>query len=79
VGVSNNRKEEILNFLDMLRTDMGFMIYQKGEERMVSNERWTAKDFVQVIFEIENLDPEYELKLFREVKNKFTDRFGNYI
>ena len=79
MGVSNNRKEEILNFLDMLRTDMGFMIYQKGEERMVSNERWTAKDFVQVIFEIENLDPEYELKLFREVKNKFTDRFGNYI
>ncbi len=63
----------------MLRTDIGFMIYQKGEERMVSNEKWTAKDFVQVIFEIEELDPEYNLKLFREVKNKFTDRFGNEI
>lgn len=74
-----NREEEILNFLDMLRTDIGFMIYQKGEERMVSNEKWTAKDFVQVIFEIEELDPEYNLKLFREVKNKFTDRFGNEI
>ena len=74
-----NREEEILNFLDMLRTDIGFMIYQKGEERMVSNEKWTAKDFVQVIFEIKELDPEYNLKLFREVKNKFTDRFGNEI
>ncbi len=61
----------------MLRTDMGFMIYQEGEERMTSNEKWLANDFVQAIFELEELDPEYNLILFRQVKKKFVDRFGN--
>ncbi len=73
----NDRKKEILNFLDMLRTDMGFMIYQEGEERMTSNENWLANNFVQAIFELEELDPEYNLKLFRQVMKKFVDRFGN--
>ncbi len=72
-----NREEEILKFLDMLRIDLGFMIYQEGEKKMICNENWNANDFVQAIFELEELDQEYNLKLFRQIKNKFTDRFGN--
>ncbi|MEO9884489.1 MAG: hypothetical protein ABJR05_10275 [Balneola sp.] len=53
------------------------MIYQEGEKKMICNENWNANDFVQAIFELEELDQEYNLKLFRQIKNKFTDRFGN--
>ncbi|MFY0683177.1 MAG: hypothetical protein JXR20_01395 [Balneola sp.] len=63
----------------MLRTDMGFEIYNDGEGRMLGKEKWQADDFVYNIFELEGLDPELNLKLFRQVKRKFTNRFGNEI
>jgi len=72
-----NLEAEIKSFLDEICLDMGFCLSPKDIEFMLSRKQYIADDFIREIFDIEGLSPDLELKLFRQVKKRFTDRYGN--
>jgi hypothetical protein len=72
-----NLEIELKRFLDEICVDMGFCLPQKEIESLVSRKHYVADDFVREIFDIEGLNPDLELTLFRQVKKRFTDRYGN--
>jgi len=42
-------------------------------------ESFTADEFVIEVFEAEGMNPQNNLHLSRQLKRKFTDRFGNQL
>lgn len=73
------REKELLNLLNLLRTKMGFFITNDQENRIISIQPLHAQKYVDEVFEAENMNPQHNLNLSRQVKRMFTDRFGNLI
>ena len=57
--------------------DMGICLPSKGIELLISRKQYIADNFAREIFAMEGLSPDLELKLFRQVKRRFTDKYGN--
>lgn len=68
---------EIRRFLDKICVDFGFCLPQADVDRLSSRDEYVADDFIREIFEIEGLNPDLNLRLFRQVKVQFTDKYGN--
>ncbi|HHH44846.1 MAG TPA: hypothetical protein ENK49_11975 [Gammaproteobacteria bacterium] len=68
---------EIRGFLDKICVEIGFCLPPKDIEMLASRKQYIADDFIREIFEIEGLNPDMELKLFRQAKKIFTDIYGN--
>jgi len=58
---------------------MGFMIYDEDEKNIINTKVITSEEFATKILQAEDMDPEYNLKLFRQVRNKFREKFGSQI
>jgi hypothetical protein len=74
-----NREKELKKLIDVMRVDMGFMIYDEDEQNIIDTKVITSEEFATKILQAEDMDPEYNLKLFRKVRNKFTEKFGSQV
>jgi hypothetical protein len=73
------REKELRKLIDVMRVDLGFMIYDEDEENIIDTKVITSEEFATKILQAEDLDPEFNLKLFRQVRNKFREKFGSQI
>ncbi len=74
-----NLEKEIRGFLDEICTELGFCLPPKKIENLATRKFYHADEFVRDVFEAEEMNPDSELHLFRQVKRKFTDRFGSEV
>ena len=74
-----NIEKEISIFLNELCVNFGIYDPLYNLEYFVSKEYYEVNDFVREIFLAEELAPDLQLKLFRQVKRMFTARFGSEI
>lgn len=74
-----NLKIEMRKYLNDICVDLGFCLPPKEIDELISRNEYEVNQFVKEIFAIENMDPNFELQLFRQVKKMFTDRFGAQI
>ncbi|GAB5566157.1 MAG: hypothetical protein Wins2KO_32200 [Winogradskyella sp.] len=58
---------------------MGFCIPETDFNRISDLESLTADEFVNEVFEAEGINPQNYLHLARQVKRKFTNKFGNQL
>jgi hypothetical protein len=72
-----NTKQEIIIFLNELCADLGICDPLYNLEYFISKEYYEVHDFVSEIFLSEGLNPDLELKFFRQTKRRFIDRFGS--
>ncbi|MVF14718.1 hypothetical protein FT643_21505 [Ketobacter sp. MCCC 1A13808] len=70
-------ESEIRCFLDQICVDLGFCLPPNDVDLLASRNQYIADEFVREIFKVEGLNPDLELKLFRQVKRRFTDKYGN--
>lgn len=63
--------------MDKLCVELGFCIPQKEQERIASVGRWDATDFAKDVVACDGLNPDYELKWVREIRNRFIDQLGS--
>ncbi len=73
------REKELRKLIDVMRVDMGFMIYDKDEKDIIDTKVITSEEFAAKILQAEEMDPEYNPKLFRQVRNKFREKFGSQV
>jgi hypothetical protein len=74
-----NVEEEIRIFLNRLCVDFGICNPLYDLERFVSKEHYEVNEFIREVFMSEEMDPDLNLKLFRQVKRIFTEQFGSEI
>ena len=48
-------------------------------EYILSKKYFSADEFTKSVLMAEGMNPEMELKHFRSIKNKFTDKFGSEV
>ena len=72
-------ESELKNFLNQLCVDLGFCLSPPDVQDIISKKSLSADSFTRLVFKAEGMDPEMELSLFRQVKRRFSDRFGNEI
>lgn len=68
---------EIRSFLNEVCVDFGFCLPPNDVDALASRNQYIADEFIREIFKVEGLNPDVELKLFRQVKKRFTDKYGN--
>jgi hypothetical protein len=74
-----NEEKEIRSFLDEICVDLGFCLPLQDIEKLVARKNYEVDEFVRELFLAEDMNPDLELNLFRQVKRRFTDRFGSGI
>ena len=74
-----NIETEMSIFLNKLCWDFGICDPLYNLEQFVSKEYYEVNDFVREIFLAEELDPDLQIELFRQVKRRFTEQFGSEI
>ena len=72
-----NLDKEIDNLLGELCVRLGFCIPPKEHDRIASMGYWQAEEFAKDVISAEGLNPEYEVKWLREIRNKFIEHFGS--
>ena len=72
-------KRDMEIFLDKLCLELGICLPPSEKEKLVSRNAFFVDDFVREIFIIEGLDLDLHLKLFRQAKKRFTDKFGSQV
>jgi hypothetical protein len=70
---------EIGWLLDELCVELGFCLPPKEMQRMISSQSCEADQFTQEVFRAENMNPNEHRHLMRQVRRKFTDRFGKQV
>ncbi len=71
--------QEINNLLGELCVEMGFCLPPKEQDRIASLGSWEAESFAKDVVSSEGLNPEYEAKHVRNIRNKFIEIFGSNV
>ena len=74
-----NTKKEISIFLNELCLELGICDPLHNLEYFTSKKHYKVEDFVKEIFLHEGLNPELELRLFRQAKKMFINKFDSEI
>ncbi|MFV1884877.1 MAG: hypothetical protein ACMZ7B_10345 [Balneola sp.] len=74
-----DKQKELSNLLNVLCVKMGFCIPENDFNRISNLESLTADEFVNEVFEAEGMNTQNELHLARQVKRRFTAKFGNQL
>ncbi len=68
---------EIDKLLGKLCVDLGFCLPPKEQDRIASKVFWESTDFAKEVVSSEGLNPEYESRWVREIRNRFINHFGS--
>lgn len=71
--------KEISDFLGVLCVELGFCIPPDDQDRIASLGSWEATEFAKDVIEGEGLNPEYQPKWVREIRNRFIEQFGSNV
>ncbi len=71
--------EDLSLLLDDLCSEWGFCNQLTAVEVVDRDGIITAEDFAKSVLEAEGMDPEHEVKWFRQIKRVFTERYGNSV
>jgi hypothetical protein len=72
-------EKELQSLLDELCVDLGFCLPPDDQQRLVSADYYDACQFTDEVFCAEKMNPDEHLHLKRQVRQRFTDRFGKSI
>ena len=72
-------ERELQTLLDELCVELGICLPPLDKKRIESADFYAAQDFAADVFEAEKMKPEDHQSLFRQIKRRFTDRFGNSV
>ena len=64
------------SLLDALCVDLGFYLPPDDQRRIVSAKHYDEHQFTCEVFRAEEMNPDEHLALSRQVRRRFTDRFG---
>jgi hypothetical protein len=67
---------DILKFLDHICIKFGFCLPACSRAKIASEGPYQADDFARIVLEEEGLNPDFELKNFRSLRNEFLNFFG---
>jgi len=70
-------EKEIRKFLDEICVELGFCLPPQQIEDLASIDVYEVDEFIRAVFIAEGIDPSMNLHLFRQLKKRFTDRFGS--
>ncbi len=70
-------EKEIDALLGRLCVELGFCLPPSEHDRIASKGYWNAEDFAKEVIAAEGLNPEYEVKWLREIRNRFIQHFGS--
>ena len=72
-------KSELDKFLGDLCVDLGFCLPPKSIQKMISEEYFEATQFANEVFLYEGMNPEEHMELWRAVRNRFRNKFGEEV
>ena len=72
-------KSELSNLLNELCVDFGFCLPKAEIDKITSKKSYTADQFVKDVFVAEGMGIDANLRLMRQIKKRFTDKFGKEI
>ena len=75
-GQNHPMMKALQSLLDGLCVDLGFCLSPDDQRRIVSVEHYDAHQFTREVFWAEGMNPDEHLALRRQVRRRFTDRFG---
>tara|TARA_R110000850_G_scaffold177345_1_gene303177 strand:- start:520 stop:762 length:243 start_codon:yes stop_codon:yes gene_type:complete len=70
---------KIQYLLGDLCVQQGFCLPPKEQDRIASIGTWEAESFAKDVVASEGLNPEYETKHVRNIRNKFIEVFGSNV
>jgi len=73
----NKINKNIDNLLGEVCVIFGFCIPVDQQNIIASKGRWRAEEFAKDVISAEGLNPEYELKHLRDIRNHFIQYFGS--
>ena len=77
--MTNNKEREIRSLLDEICINLGFCLPEVKKQEILSQTSISAEDFSLMVFRAEEMSPEENISLFRELKRCFIKRFGQYL
>ena len=76
-------KADLAEDLELLLGDLcvkwGFCNRLSGEDLVRDHQPLTGEDFARSILTAEGMNPEYEIAWLRQIKQRFTDRYGDTV
>jgi hypothetical protein len=70
---------KIDSLLSELCVKQGFCLSSKEHDRITSQGTWDAESFARDVIASEGLNPAYETKHFRNIRNSFIEKFGSNV
>lgn len=74
--MSTQKPTEIEQLLEWLCVEWGFCIPSSDFESIANTPSLTPEQFACLVLEAEGFNPEYEIKFTRQIRDKFTEKFG---
>jgi hypothetical protein len=72
----NRLYQDLSGLLQWLCINWGFCIPPTDFERIASRQYIEADTFAREVLLSEGMNPEFEIRWFRKIKQRFTDKFG---
>jgi hypothetical protein len=72
-------EDRLSQLLDELCVDWGFCIPPPDAQRIASTKTLTADQFAYAVLTAEGFVAEYETRWFKQIRQRFVDRFGQEI
>ena len=72
-------EDRLSHLLYELCVDWGFCIPPADAQRIASTKTPTADQFANAVLTAEGFDPEYEMRWFEQIRQRFVDKFGQEI
>ena len=69
-------QKELDRLLNEITVELGFMLTAEVKNKILTADFYDAESFTNDVFGAEDMDPDENLRLKRQVRKKFTDRFG---
>ena len=75
----SSSEDRLSHLLYELCVGSGFCIPPADAQRIASTKILTADQFAHVVLTADGFAPEYEKRLFKQIRQRFVDRFGQEI
>ena len=72
-------RKDLEDLLSSVCIKYGFCIHDPEVSEIVKKDSINAEEFASLVLLAEGMNPEYEVKHFRTLRNAFIEKFGNSV
>jgi len=72
-------ERDLRQLLDELCVEWGFCVSPGAYDQIARRSSVTAEEFASVVVQAEGMNPEYEKKWFRTIRDRFVEQFGESV